>query len=194
MTAKTRQDALDLLYAHTLSENLRKHGLAVEAAMRAYARARGEDEETWGMVGLLHDFDYEENPTPEGHPFVGAGILREQGWPEEIVRGVLAHAPYSGEPRDTPLKRTIFAVDELSGFIVACALVYGRDLGQVTPERVRKKMKDKAFARQVSRDDIETGFRELDAPPDEQVRFVVEALKTVASDLGLVVGGSTRSA
>src|SRR5919198_1355615 len=117
MAGKTRQDAIALLYEHTRSESLRKHGLAVEAVMRAYARRLGEDEEAWGLVGLLHDFDYEENPTQEGHPFVGAGLLRQQGWPEEIVRGVLAHAPYSGEPRDTPLKRTIFAVDELTGFI-----------------------------------------------------------------------------
>ncbi len=189
MSAKTRQDAIDLLYAYTQSDSLRKHGLAVEAVMRAYARQLGEDEETWGLVGLLHDFDYEENPTSDGHPFVGARILRAEGWPEEVVRGVLAHAPYTGEPRDTPLKRTIFAVDELSGFVVACALVYGRDLSQVTPERVRKKMKDKAFARQVSRADIETGFHELAAEPDEQIRFVVEALKPLAPALGLTASG-----
>lgn len=182
---KTRQDALALLYAHTQSDSLRKHGLAVEAAMRAHARRLGEDDEVWGMVGLLHDFDYEENPTTDGHPFVGARLLREQGWPEEIVRGVLAHAPYTGEARDTPLKRTIYAVDELTGFVVACALVYGRDLSQVTPERVRKKLKDKAFARQVNREDIATGFRELELDPDEQVRLVVDALKPIAAELGL---------
>ena len=183
---KTRQDAIELLYAHTKSESLRKHGIAVEAVMRACARHLGEDEETWSLVGLLHDFDYEENPTVEGHPFVGAGILREQGWPDEVVRGVLAHASYSGEPRDTALKRTIFGVDELTGFIVACALVYGKDLSQVTPERVRKKLKDKAFARQVNREDIQVGFSESGGEPDELIRFVVESLKPLAPELGLV--------
>lgn len=178
-----RQDAVDLLYELTKGEQLRKHGLAVEAAMRAYARKYGADEETWGMVGLLHDADYEANP--DEHPYVGARILRERGWPEEIVRGVLAHAPFTGEPRDTPLKKTIFAVDELTGFITACALVYGRDLGNVSPERVRKKLKDKSFARQVRREDIATSFEEMDADPDEQIRFVVEALRPVAAELGL---------
>jgi putative nucleotidyltransferase with HDIG domain len=180
-----RQDALDLLHEFTKGDALRKHGLAVEAAMRAYARKYGEDEETWGMVGLLHDFDYEAHPTADEHPFVGAAIMRERGWPQEIVEGVLAHADYSGVKRDTPLKKTIFAVDELTGFITACALVYGRDLSNVTPERVRKKLKDKSFARQVNRQDILTGFDEMDTDPDQHIAFVVDAMKPLAKELGL---------
>jgi putative nucleotidyltransferase with HDIG domain len=180
-----RQDALDLLHEFTKGDALRKHGLAVEAAMRAYARKYGEDEETWGMVGLLHDFDYEAHPTADEHPFVGAAIMRERGWPQEIVEGVLAHADYSGVKRDTPLKKTIFAVDELTGFITACALVYGRDLRNVTPERVRKKLKDKSFARQVNRQDILTGFDEMDTDPDQHIAFVVDAMKPLAKELGL---------
>lgn len=178
-----RQDALDLLYEWTKGDQLRKHGLAVEAAMRAYARKYGEDEETWGMVGLLHDADYEAHP--DEHPYVGARILRERGWPEEIVRGVLAHAPFTGEPRDTPLKKTIFAVDELTGFITACALVYGRDLSNVTPSRVRKKLKDKSFARQVRREDIAASFEEMEGDPDEHIQFVIDSMRPVAGDLGL---------
>jgi putative nucleotidyltransferase with HDIG domain len=180
-----RQDALDLLHEYTKGDALRKHGLAVEAAMRAYARKYGQDEETWGMVGLLHDFDYEAHPTADEHPFVGAGIMRERGWPDEIVEGVLAHADYTGVKRDTPLKKTIFAVDELTGFITACALVYGRDLSNVTPERVRKKLKDKSFARQVNRQDILTSFEEMDTDPDQHIAFVVDAMKPLAKELGL---------
>lgn len=179
----TREEALALLYELTKSDSLRKHGLAVEAAMRAYARRFGGDEETWGIVGLLHDADYEAHP--EEHPYVGARILRERGWPEEIVRGVLAHAPFTGEPRDTPMKKTIYAVDELSGFIVACALVYDRDLSKLDPARVRKKLKDKAFARQVNREDIANGLADLGGDPDEHIQTVIDALKTVAPDLGL---------
>jgi putative nucleotidyltransferase with HDIG domain len=184
-----RQDAVDLLHEYTKGEPLRKHALAVEAAMRAYARKYGQDEEIWGMVGLLHDFDYEAHPTMEEHPFVGAAIMRERGWPEEIVEGVLAHADYTGVERDTPLKKTIFAVDELTGFITACALVYGRDLNNVTPERVRKKLKDKSFARQVNRQDILTSFEELDADPDEHIQFVIDAMKPLAGELGLAKSG-----
>jgi putative nucleotidyltransferase with HDIG domain len=178
-----RQDALDLLYEHTKTEALRKHGLAVEAVMRAYARKYGADEETWGMVGLLHDFDYEAHP--DEHPYVGARLLRERGWPEEIVEGVLAHAPFTGTARDTPLKKTIFAVDELSGFVTACALVYGRDLSNVTPQRVRKKLKDKSFARGVIREDIFTSFAEIEGDQDEHIQFVIDALKGITPELGL---------
>jgi len=179
----TRDEAIALLHEHTKTDQLRKHGLAVEAAMRAYARKYDADEETWGMVGILHDFDYEAHP--DEHPYVGASILREQGWPEEIVEGVLAHAPFTGVARDTPLKKTIFAVDELTGFITACALVYGKSLSNVTPERVRKKLKDKSFARGVVREDIRTSFEEYDGDPDEHVRFVTDALKLIAPQLGL---------
>ncbi|MFN8522895.1 MAG: HDIG domain-containing protein [Chloroflexota bacterium] len=183
----TRADALAILHEHTKSDQLRKHGLAVEAAMRAFARRYGEDEELWGIVGLLHDFDYEANP--EQHPYVGAQILRDLGWPEVIVEGVLAHAPFTGTLRDTPLKKTIFAVDELTGFVTACALVYGRDLGNVTPDRVKKKLKDKAFARGVVREDIYTSFEEMfgetGEDPAEHIQFVINSLRPVAADLGL---------
>ena len=179
----TRAEALELLHEWTKGEALRKHGLAVEAAMRAYARLYGEDEETWGIVGLLHDADYEAHP--DEHPYVAERILRERGWPEQIIAGVRAHAPFTGEPRDTPLKKTIFAVDELSGFITACALVYGRDLGNVDPSRVRKKLKDKSFAKQVNRDDIRQGLEELGGDPDQHIQLVTDALKRVAAELGL---------
>jgi predicted hydrolase (HD superfamily) len=179
----TRQEALELLHEWTKGEALRKHGLAVEAAMRAYARKYGEDEETWGIVGLLHDADYEAHP--DEHPYVAERLLRERGWPEEIIGGVRAHAPFTGEPRDTPLKRTIFAVDELSGFITACALVYERDLGKLDPARVRRKLRDKSFAKQVNRDDIRVGLEELGGDADEQIQFVTDALKSIAPELGL---------
>ncbi|MFN0074344.1 MAG: HDIG domain-containing metalloprotein [Chloroflexota bacterium] len=181
----TRDDALTLLYELTKSESLRKHGLAVEASMRAFARRLGGDEETWGIVGLLHDFDYEAHPGLDEHPFFGARILTEAGWSREIIDGVLAHAPYTGVQRDTPLKQTIFAVDELSGFIVACALVHGRSFGNLDPARVRKKLKDKSFARQVNRDDIRVGLEELGGDPDEHIQFVINALKAIAPELGL---------
>jgi putative nucleotidyltransferase with HDIG domain len=179
----TREEALALLHEWTKGDALRKHGLAVEASMRAYARRLGGDEETWGIVGLLHDADYEAHP--DEHPYVAERILRERGWPEEIIRGVRAHAPFTGEPRDTPLKKAIYAVDELSGFVVACALVYDRDLGKVDPARVKKKLKDKSFARQVNREDIRVGLEDLGGDPDEHIQAVIEALKTVAPDLGL---------
>lgn len=181
----TRDEAIEILHELTKSESLRKHGLAVEASMRAYARRYGEDEETWGLVGILHDFDYEAHPTLDEHPFVGAQLLRDRGWPEEIVEGVLAHAPYTGVQRDTPLKRTIYAVDELSGFIVACALVYERNLSNLDPSRVRKKLKDKSFARQVNREDVRVGLEDLGGDPDEHIQYVIDALKTVAPELGL---------
>jgi putative nucleotidyltransferase with HDIG domain len=179
----SRDEAVALLHEHTKNEQLIKHGLAVEAAMRAYARQHGADEELWGNVGLLHDFDYEL--FPDQHPYAGARILREAGWPEELVEGVLAHAEFTGVARDTPLKKTIFAVDELSGFVIACALVYGRELSNVTPDRVRKKLKDKSFARGVVREDIHTSFAELDRDPDEHVQFVIDSLKPIAGELGL---------
>jgi putative nucleotidyltransferase with HDIG domain len=179
----TRDEALALLFELTQGEALRRHGLAVEASMRAFARRLGGDEETWGIVGLLHDADYEAHP--DEHPYVGARVLRERGWPEEIVHGVLAHAPFTGEPRDTPMKQAIYAVDELSGFVVACALVYDRDLGKLDPGRVKKKMRDKGFARQVNRDDITTGLADLGGDPDEHIQFVIDSMRPVAPELGL---------
>src|SRR5215203_762464 len=181
----TRDDAVALLHELTKSDSLRKHGLAVEASMRAFARRLGGDEETWGIVGLLHDFDYEAHPTIDEHPFVGAQILKERGWSQEIIDGVLAHAPYSGVSRDTPLKQSIFAVDELSGFVMACALVYGRSFENLDPSRIRKKLKDKSFARQVNRDDIRVGLDEIGGDPDEHIQYVIDALKGVAPELGL---------
>ena len=181
-----RDDAWALLCDHTKSEGLRKHALAVEAAMRAYARKCGEDEEKWGLVGLVHDFDYEMYPNPGDHPLKGAEILRQRGVPEEIVYAVLCHADFLGLERKTPMERAIYAVDELTGFITAVALVKpGKSLEEVDTASVRKKMKDKAFARSVNREDIVKGAEQLGVDLDEHIAFVVEAMKSVAGDLGL---------
>ncbi len=181
-----RQKALDLLHEFTQNDNLRKHAYAVEAAMRAYARILGEDEETWGIVGLLHDFDYERYPTLGDHPFKGAEILRERGWPEEIVEACLAHADFTGIERDTPLKKAIFAVDELTGFITAVALVRpSKQLADVKVSSVKKKMKDKAFAAAVSREDIIKGAEELGLSLEEHIGNVLAAMQERAVDLGL---------
>jgi putative nucleotidyltransferase with HDIG domain len=181
-----RAAAWCLLTEFTQSESLRKHALAVEACMRAYARKRGEDEELWGVVGLLHDFDYERYPSLEDHPFRGSEILKERGYSEEIRRAILSHATYSGVPRDSTMEKTLFACDELAGFITACALVKpGKSLAEVEAPSVKKKMKDKAFARSVNRDDITTGAAELGMPLEEHIAFCIEALKGVAAELGL---------
>src|SRR5271169_1849464 len=154
----TRDEAWCLLTEFTLSESLRKHALAVEACVRAYARKFGEDDELWGLVGLLHDFDYEKHPSAEEHPYKGSEILRERGYSEEVRRAIMSHAEYTGVARITPMEKTLFACDELAGFITACALVKpGKSLTEVEAKSVRKKMKDKAFARSVNRDDITTG-------------------------------------
>jgi len=183
---KTRQQAVDLLYAYTKTPNLRKHALAVEAAMRAYARQFGEDEELWGITGLLHDFDYEQNPTPDQHPMVGVGILQEQGYPEKLIYAIKSHAEYLGVPRLSLLDKTLFAVDELAGFLVAVALVKpGKSLAEVDPPSVRKKLKDKAFARSVNREDIIQGAAELGVDLDEHIAFVLRAMSGIAADLGL---------
>src|SRR5207253_4984411 len=153
-----REQAWGLLTEFTQSESLRKHALAVEACMRAYARKMGGDENLWGVVGLLHDFDYEKWPSLDDHPYKGNEILKERGWPDEIRRAIMSHAEYTGVTRDTPMEKTLFACDELAGFITACALVKpGKSLSEVEAKSVRKKMKDKAFARSVSRDDIVQG-------------------------------------
>jgi len=157
----TREDAYALLTEYTKKENLIKHALAVEAAMRAYARKFGEDEEAWGIVGLLHDFDYDMYPSLEDHPFKGAEILREKGYPEEWIEAILGHAEHTGVPRTTRMAKTLFAVDELCGFITAVALVRpDKKLESVKVKSVKKKLKDKAFARQVSREDIRKGAEE----------------------------------
>jgi putative nucleotidyltransferase with HDIG domain len=183
---KTREDAWLLLNEYTHNQNLVRHALAVEAAMRSYARRYGEDEELWGIVGLLHDFDYEKHPTLGEHPYAGAAILRERGWPEEIVDAVLSHADYTGVPRDTLLKQALYAVDELTGLIVAVALVRpSKAIGDVAVRSVRKKWKDKAFAAGANRSEIEEGAAELGVDLWEHVGVVLEAMKGIAEELGL---------
>ena len=182
----TREDAYKLLCEFTESENLRKHALAVEAAMRAYARKFGEDEEKWAIAGLLHDFDYEKYPSPEQHPWVGSKILEERGYPEDIRKAILGHADYTGVPRDTLMAKALYACDELCGFITAVALVRpNKKLEEVTVKSVKKKLKDKAFARGVNREDIYKGAEELGVPLDEHIQFVIDAMKSIADKLGL---------
>ncbi len=183
----SRQEALALLQEFTKSENLRRHGLAVEAAMRAYARRLGEDEELWGVVGLLHDFDYESHPAMEEHPWAGVEILKERGWDDpELIHGILAHAPHTGTARESLLDKAIFACDEITGFITAVALVRpSKKLEDVKVKSIKKKMKDKAFAAAVSRDDIRKGAEELGVELDEHLQVVLEAMKGIAGDLGL---------
>ena len=183
---ETREAAWVLLTEFTQSESLRKHALAVEACMRAYARKFGEDEDRWSATALLHDFDYEKWPTEQEHPFVGNKILAERGWPEDIRRAILSHAPYTGVPRQTPMEKALFACDELAGFITATALVKpGKSLAEVEAKSVRKKMKDKAFARSVSRDDIIQGAQELGVELEQHIAFCIEAMKQAAPQLGL---------
>ena len=181
-----RSQAWNLLCEHTQSESLRKHMLAVEACMRAYARKFGEDEDKWGITGLLHDFDYEKYPTPAEHPFVGSKILEERGYPEEMRRAILSHADYSGVKRESRMEKTLYACDEIAGFITASALVKpNKSLAEVEAKSVRKKMKDKAFARSVSRDDIVNGAADLGVELEEHIAFCIEAMKTIAAELGL---------
>ncbi len=183
---RDRESAWRLLCEYTPSESLRKHSLAVEACMRAYARKWGEDEEKYGLTGLLHDFDYEKYPTPQEHPFVGNKILEEQGWPEDMRRAILSHADYSGVKRETLMEKSLFACDELAGFITASALVKpGKSLAEVEAGSVKKKMKDKAFARSVNRDDIINGAADLGRDLEEHIRFCIEAMRGVAGELGL---------
>jgi putative nucleotidyltransferase with HDIG domain len=175
-----------LLTEFTQSESLRKHALAVEACMRAYARKFGADEELWGTVGLIHDFDYEKYPTAQEHPYKGNEILQERGYSDEICRAVMSHAEYTGVTRDSQMEKALFACDELAGFITAIALVKpGKSLAEVEVKSVRKKMKDKAFARSVNRVDIINGARELGVDLDEHIAFCIEALKGIAGELGL---------
>jgi putative nucleotidyltransferase with HDIG domain len=181
-----RSEAWDLLCEFTKNDSLRKHALAVEAAMRHLARQRGEDEEKWGIAGLLHDFDYEQHPTLDEHPFVGAAILRERGWPEEIARAVLSHGEHTGVSRESLMEKALFSVDELTGLITAVALVRpSKSIFEVEPSSVRKKMKDKAFARSVNRDDIVKGAEELDVDLNAHIGEVIKAMQSVADDLGL---------
>ena len=187
-----RAAAWDLLTEFTQSESLRKHALAVEACMRACAQEFGADEGLWGVVGLIHDFDYEKWPSLDDHPYRGNEILKERGYSDEIRRAIMSHAEYSGVTRDSAMEKALFACDELAGFITAVALVKpGKSLAEVDAKSVRKKMKDKAFARSVSRDDIVNGARDLGVDLDEHIAFCIEALKGIAGELGL--GGVSGS-
>jgi putative nucleotidyltransferase with HDIG domain len=186
LNGKTRDDAWQLVQTHVQNEGLRKHMLAVEAAMRAYAKHYGQDEEYWGTLGLIHDWDWEIHPTAEEHPSKGAQMLLEMGWPQEFVRSILSHASYTGVERTALQDHALFACDELCGLIVATALVKpNRSLAEVDARSVQKKMKDKAFARNVNREDILQGSQELGLPLDEHIDFVVRALQGVSGSLGL---------
>jgi putative nucleotidyltransferase with HDIG domain len=182
----TRKDAQELLMKYTQGVSLIKHALAVEAAMRAYARRFEEDEEKWGVTGLLHDFDYEQNPEPEDHPRVGAAILEDRGYPEDIIYAIKAHAEHMGVPRHSLMDKTLFAVDELCGFLTAATLVRpGKRVAEVPVKSVKKKLKDKGFARSVNREEIRQGAADLNVDLDEHIAFVRDAMAQVAEDLGL---------
>jgi predicted hydrolase (HD superfamily) len=207
-----RETAWCLLTEFTQSESLRKHALAVEACMRACARKFGDGsgsagasepgslkpglskEDLWGIVGLVHDFDYEKYPSLEDHPYKGNEILKQRGWPEVITRAIMSHAEYTGVTRDTPLEKALFACDELAGFITAVALIKpGKSLAEVDAKSVRKRMKDKAFARKVNRDDIVNGVAALGVDLDEHIAFCIEAMKGIADKLGLDGGAAKTS-
>src|SRR6202158_5969792 len=193
-----RQQAWGLLTEFTQSESLRKHGLAVEAFMRAYARkfhpGAALEEELWGVVGLLHDFDYEKYPSLDDHPYKGNEILKERGYSDEIRRAIMSHAEYSGVTRDTPMEKALFACDELAGFITACALVKpGKSLAEVDAKSVRRKMRDKAFARGVKREDVINGAVDLGVDLEEHIAFCIEALRGISDRLGLD-GSAAKSA
>ncbi len=183
--ALNREESWELLCEWTESDSLRKHMLAVEAAMRAYARKFGEDEEKWGITGLLHDMDYEKHPTPAEHPMTGVRELSRRGYPEDVLEAIKGHADYLDVPRETLLARTLYAVDELSGFVVACALVRPEGLEGLKAKSVRKKMKQKSFAASVNREDITRGAEELGVDLNEHIDFVVAALRERSYSLGL---------
>jgi putative nucleotidyltransferase with HDIG domain len=181
----TRDDAWILLCEYTKGDSLRKHALAVESVMKAYARRLDEDEEKWGMVGMLHDFDYEMYPNPPDHPMKGSEILKERGYSEEIRTAILGHANYTGVARDTLLARALYACDELTGFVVACSLVRPNGIWDLESKSVKKKLKDKAFARTVNRDEVYEGATEFSVDLGEHIDFIIAALRQVASDVGL---------
>ena len=192
-----RETAWGLLSEFTQSESLRKHALSVEACMRSYARklaAGSAEEELWGVVGLLHDFDYDKYPSLDDHPYKGNEILKERGYPEEICKAIMSHAEYTGVTRDTPMEKALFACDELAGFITAVALIKpGKSLAEVDAKSVRKRMKDKAFARKVNRDDIVNGAAGLGVDLEEHITFCIETLKPIAEKLALD-GSAAKSA
>ena len=190
----TREQAHALLCAHTKNPNLIKHAFCVEAGMRHYARHFGGDEELWGITGLLHDFDYEEHPSLEEHPFVGAEILRRNDYPAEVVDAVLGHSDHTGVPRRTPMARALYAVDELSGFIVACALIRpGKSLVDLPVKSITKKLKDKAFCRAIDRDHLRAGAAEIEMPMREHIEHVLTALRGIAGELGLEGDGPSAT-
>ena len=186
MDVMDRDQTIEFLHNHVKTEMLMKHLYSVEASMRGYARKFGEDEDRWAIAGLLHDFDWEICPTPEDHPNYGAQILRDHGYPDDIIRAVLTHGDHTGIPRESLMEHTLFAVDELSGFVRAVALVRpSKSLDDVTPRSVRRKMRDKGFAKDVNRDDLLKGAEELDIDLDEHIAFVVESMKPVATQIDL---------
>jgi putative nucleotidyltransferase with HDIG domain len=189
----TREQAWETLTRHTKSEALLRHALAVEAATRAYARRFGEDEEFWGVTALLHDFDWEMHPTLDQHPQDGAAILREEGYPEATIEAILSHAEHLSLPRDTQLKRTLFACDELSGFVHACGLVRPDGIDTLEPKSVKKKLKQPSFAAGVNRDDVYKGAEELGVDLDEHIAFVIQALRPIAPELGLRTAASAAA-
>lgn len=181
----TRTEALNLLHKYVASDALRKHMYAVEAAMRAYARKYNEDEEKWAVVGLLHDFDYEMYPNAPDHPIKGSEILKSMNAPEDIIKAILGHASYTNVPRDTLMAKVLFSVDELCGFITACALVRPNKILDLEASSVKKKMKDKAFAKNVNRDEIIQGAKELGVDLTEHISFTINAMKSISNELGL---------
>ena len=186
MFALTRENAWNLLTEYTKGESLRKHALAVEAAVRGYARLFGEDEDVWGVVALLHDFDYERYPALEDHPFRGAEVLRERGCPEFVIRAILSHGDHTSTPRESRLEHTLFACDEMAGFVTAAALVRpSKSVRDLEPASVIKKMKDKAFAKGVNRDDLRRGAEELGLPLDQHIANVISFMRERADALGL---------
>jgi len=189
-----RAAAWELLCEYTKNESLRKHALAVEACVCAYARKYGEDAEKWSVVGLIHDFDYEIYPNAPDHPVKGSEILKEKGVPDEMRRAILAHADYTGVPRDTLMAKVLFACDEVAGFIAACSLVRPDRIASLEARSVRKRMKDKAFARSVNRDDMVKGAEELGVPLDDHIAFCIAAMREIADQLGLVPANAAPSA
>lgn len=178
-------DALNVMLEHTQNEALRKHMYAVEAAMRSYAKKFGGDEETWAMVGVLHDFDYEKYPNAPDHPTKGSEILKEKGFPDDIRRTILSHADYMNVPRDTDMAKSLYACDELCGFVMACAVIRPNKIADLEVSSVKKKLKDKGFARNVNREDIDKGVNELGIPLDEHIQNVINAMRGISQKLGL---------
>ncbi len=192
-----RDEALAVMHEYTQNENLRRHMYAVEAAMRAYARHYGKDEDLWGLTGLLHDFDYERWPNEERkaddeHPTTGVKILREKGYPEEMLHAILGHAEHTGAPRESLMAKVLFAVDELTGFLTACALVRPTGLSDLKVKSVKKKLKDPSFARGVNRGDVSRGIEELGVDFTEHVQLVIDAMRGIQDDLGLGPGDAGK--